>query len=143
MKNPVDIAVTGAAGQISYSLLFRLASGELLGADQPINLHLLEITPVLPALEGVVMELHDCAYPLLRKVTVTDNGVGVEPKDFKRIFDKFEQAGLVEPTGTTGSGLGLPIAREIIRLHGGKIWAESQKGQGSCFVFVIPRRYKP
>lgn len=73
MKNPVDIAVTGAAGQISYSLLFRLASGELLGADQPINLHLLEITPALPALEGVVMELHDCAYPLLRRVTVTDN----------------------------------------------------------------------
>ena len=73
MKNPVDIAVTGAAGQISYSLLFRLASGELLGADQPINLHLLEITPALPALEGVVMELHDCAYPLLNRVTVTDN----------------------------------------------------------------------
>jgi malate dehydrogenase len=73
MKNPVDIAVTGAAGQISYSLLFRLASGELLGADQPINLHLLEITSALPALEGVVMELHDCAYPLLRKVNVTDN----------------------------------------------------------------------
>lgn len=73
MKNPVDIAVTGAAGQISYSLLFRLASGELLGADQPINLHLLEITPVLPVLEGVVMELHDCAYPLLHRVTVTDN----------------------------------------------------------------------
>lgn len=73
MKNPVDIAVTGAAGQISYSLLFRLASGELLGVDQPINLHLLEITPALPALEGVVMELHDCAYPLLHRVTVTDN----------------------------------------------------------------------
>lgn len=73
MKNPVDIAVTGAAGQISYSLLFRLASGELLGADQPINLHLLEITPALPALEGVVMELHDCAYPLLRRVTITDD----------------------------------------------------------------------
>lgn len=73
MKNPVDIAVTGAAGQISYSLLFRLASGELLGADQPINLHLLEITQVLPVLEGVVMELHDCAYPLLHRVTVTDN----------------------------------------------------------------------
>jgi malate dehydrogenase len=73
MKNPVDIAVTGAAGQISYSLLFRLASGELLGADQPINLHLLEVTHALPALHGVVMELHDCAYPLLRKVTITDN----------------------------------------------------------------------
>jgi malate dehydrogenase len=75
MKNPVDIAVTGAAGQISYSLLFRLASGELLGADQPINLHLLEITSSLPMLEGVVMELNDCAYPLLRRVTVTDNPI--------------------------------------------------------------------
>jgi malate dehydrogenase len=73
MKTPVDIAVTGAAGQISYSLLFRLATGELLGADQPINLHLLEIAPALPALDGVVMELNDCAYPLLRRITVTDN----------------------------------------------------------------------
>jgi malate dehydrogenase len=73
MKNPVDIAVTGAAGQISYSLLFRLASGELLGADQPINLHLLEIAPALPALKGVVMELNDCAYPLLNRVVITDN----------------------------------------------------------------------
>lgn len=73
MKNPVDIAVTGAAGQISYSLLFRLAAGELLGADQPINLHLLEITPALPALAGVVMELKDCAYPLLHRVVVTDD----------------------------------------------------------------------
>lgn len=73
MKNPVDIAVTGAAGQISYSLLFRLATGELLGADQPINLHLLEIPTALPVLEGVVMELKDCAYPLLHRITVTDN----------------------------------------------------------------------
>lgn len=73
MKNPVDIAVTGAAGQISYSLLFRLATGELLGADQPINLHLLEIPTALPVLDGVVMELKDCAYPLLHRITVTDN----------------------------------------------------------------------
>lgn len=73
MKTPVDIAVTGAAGQISYSLLFRLAAGELLGSDQPIVLRLLEITPALGALEGVVMELKDCAYPLLHKIVVTDN----------------------------------------------------------------------
>ncbi|MDD4914655.1 MAG: malate dehydrogenase [Methylococcales bacterium] len=72
MKAPVDIVVTGAAGQISYSLLFRLAAGELLGADQPIVLRLLEITPALPALRGVVMELNDCAYPLLHKIVVTD-----------------------------------------------------------------------
>ncbi len=73
MKTPIDIAVTGAAGQISYSLLFRLAAGELLGPDQPIILHLLEISPALEALKGVVMELNDCAYPLLHKVMVTDN----------------------------------------------------------------------
>lgn len=72
MKTPVNIAVTGAAGQISYSLVFRLASGELLGQDQPINLHLLEITPALAALAGVVMELDDCAYPLLHRVVATD-----------------------------------------------------------------------
>ena len=73
MKTPIDIAVTGAAGQISYSLLFRLAAGELLGEDQPVILHLLEITPAMDALKGVVMELNDCAYPLLHKVVVTDD----------------------------------------------------------------------
>lgn len=73
MKTPVDIAVTGAAGQISYSLLFRLATGELLGPDQPIVLRLLEVTPAMNALTGVVMELKDCAYPLLHKIVVTDN----------------------------------------------------------------------
>jgi malate dehydrogenase len=81
MKTPIDIAVTGAAGQISYSLLFRLAAGELLGSDQPVILHLLEITPALDALKGVVMELNDCAYPLLHKVIVTD-----DPKEaFKNV----------------------------------------------------------
>ncbi len=73
MKTPVQIAVTGAAGQISYSLLFRLASGSLLGSDQPIVLRLLEITPAMNALQGVVMELNDCAFPLLQKVVTTDD----------------------------------------------------------------------
>lgn len=73
MKNPVDVAVTGAAGQISYSLLFRLAAGDFLGPDQPINLHLLEVPTALTAMQGVVMELNDCASPLLRKIEVTDN----------------------------------------------------------------------
>ncbi len=73
MKEPIEIVVTGAAGQISYSLLFRLAAGDLLGADQPIILRLLEITPALEALKGVVMELNDCAYPLLHEVIMTDN----------------------------------------------------------------------
>ncbi|MGZ8956060.1 MAG: malate dehydrogenase [Methylovulum sp.] len=73
MKTPIHIAVTGAAGQISYSLLFRLAAGQLLGPDQPIVLHLLEIAPAMGALEGIVMELHDCANPLLHRVEITDD----------------------------------------------------------------------
>ena len=73
MKAPVRVAVTGAAGQIAYSLLFRIASGEMLGQDQPVILNLLEITPALKALEGVVMEIKDCAYPLLQGVEITDD----------------------------------------------------------------------
>lgn len=72
-KTPVKVAVTGAAGQICYSLLFRIASGALLGPDQPVELRLLEITPALKALEGVVMELDDCAFPLLSKVEIGDD----------------------------------------------------------------------
>ena len=66
MKEPVRVAVTGAAGQISYSLLFRIASGQLLGVDQPVILQLLEIPPAMEALSGVVMELDDCAFELVR-----------------------------------------------------------------------------
>ncbi len=73
MKAPVRVAVTGAAGQIGYALLFRIAAGDMLGADQPVILHLLEITPALPALEGVVMELNDCAFPTLHGVVATDD----------------------------------------------------------------------
>ena len=72
-KNPVRVAVTGAAGQIGYSLLFRIASGSMLGPDQPVILHLLEITPALGALEGVAMELDDCAFPLLHDIVRTDD----------------------------------------------------------------------
>jgi len=70
---PIRVAVTGAAGQIGYSLLFRIASGALFGPDQPVALHLLEITPALGALKGVVMELDDCAFPLLAGVVQTDD----------------------------------------------------------------------
>ena len=73
MKTPVHIAVTGAAGQISYSLLFRLAAGTLLGPDQPIVLHLLEIPQAMGSLQGVVMELQDCANPLLHRIVSTDD----------------------------------------------------------------------
>ncbi|MGH8155361.1 MAG: malate dehydrogenase [Rhodanobacteraceae bacterium] len=73
MKPPVRVAVTGAAGQIGYALLFRIAAGDMLGADQPVILQMLEITPALPALHGVVMELDDCAFPLLTGVVATDD----------------------------------------------------------------------
>ncbi len=71
--NPIHIAVTGAAGQICYSLVFRIASGDLLGKDQPVVLHLLEIEPAMKALEGVAMELDDCAFPLLAGMELTSD----------------------------------------------------------------------
>ena len=86
-KTPVKVAVTGAAGQICYSLLFRIASGSLLGPDQPVELRLLEITPALKALEGVVMELDDCAFPLLSAVQIGD--------DATKVFDGVNLAMLV------------------------------------------------
>tara|TARA_A100001037_G_scaffold131137_2_gene118865 strand:- start:4641 stop:5615 length:975 start_codon:yes stop_codon:yes gene_type:complete len=73
MKQPVRVTVTGAAGQIGYALLFRIASGEMLGKDQPVILQLLEITPALDALKGVVMELEDCAFPLIQGFVQTDD----------------------------------------------------------------------
>jgi malate dehydrogenase len=73
VKAPVRVTVTGAAGQISYSLLFRIASGAMLGEDQPVILQLLEITPALEALKGVAMELDDCAFPLLAGMVCTDD----------------------------------------------------------------------
>jgi malate dehydrogenase len=73
MKAPVRVAVTGAAGQISYSLLFRIAAGEMLGADQPVILQLLEIAPALEALAGTVMEIEDCAFPLVAGITQSDD----------------------------------------------------------------------
>lgn len=73
MKQPVRVAITGAAGQIGYQLCFRIAAGDMLGPDQPIHLQLLEITPALGALEGVAMELKDAAFPLLHDVVVTDD----------------------------------------------------------------------
>ena len=73
MKKPVTVTIPGGAGQIGYALAFRVASGQMLGADQPVNLHLLEITPALGALNGVVMELADCAFPTLNRVVATDD----------------------------------------------------------------------
>jgi malate dehydrogenase len=72
MKAPIRVAITGAAGQLAYSLIFRVASGEVFGADQPIELRLLEIPPAMGALKGVAMELEDCAYPLLIDIGMSD-----------------------------------------------------------------------
>ena len=83
MKQPVRVTVTGAAGQIGYALLFRIASGAMLGNDQPVILQLLDITPALGALEGVKMELDDCAFPLLAGVVCTDDpDVGFKGSDY-------------------------------------------------------------
>lgn len=106
LKTPLKVAVTGAAGQIGYSLLFRIASGEMLGADQPVILNMLEITPALQALEGVAMELDDCAFPLLAGMVRTDDPnvafadadcallVGAMPRK-----DGMERADLLEANG--------------------------------------------
>jgi len=87
MKSPIKIAVTGAAGQIGYSLLFRIAAGDVFGPDQPVSLHLIEIEPAMGALQGVVMELDDCAFPLLEEVVAT--------ADIDRGFDGVQWALLV------------------------------------------------
>ncbi len=83
MKKAVRVAITGGAGQIAYSLIFRIASGEMLGADQPVILHLLEIPQALEALKGVAMEIEDCAYPLLQDIVITDDtNVGFTDVDY-------------------------------------------------------------
>ncbi|ANX05046.1 malate dehydrogenase [Immundisolibacter cernigliae] len=83
MNKPVRIAVTGCAGNIGYALLFRIAAGDMLGPDQPVILHLLEVTPALKALEGVSMELRDCAFPLLADIVATDDpAVGFKDADY-------------------------------------------------------------
>jgi len=73
LKKPATVTITGAAGQIGYALAFRVASGQMLGTDRPVNLQLLEITPALPSLTGVVMELADCAFPTLNRIVATDD----------------------------------------------------------------------
>ncbi|MFW5475076.1 malate dehydrogenase [Knoellia sp. CPCC 206450] len=104
---PVKVAVTGAAGQIGYSLLFRIASGALLGPDTPVELRLLEITPALKSLEGVVMELDDCAFPTLAKVEIGD--------DAEKIFDGVNHALLV---GARPRGPGMERG-DLLEANGG------------------------
>jgi len=122
--SPVKVAVTGAAGQIGYSLLFRIASGALLGPDTPVELRLLEVTPALPALEGVVMELDDCAFPTLAKVEIGDaattvfDGVNVALLVGARPRSKgMERGDLLEANGAIfteqGKALGQVAADDI------------------------------
>jgi len=106
MKSPVRVTVTGAAGQISYSLLFRIAAGEMLGADQPVILQLLEITPAMKALEGVVMELDDCAFPLVAGIETSDDAnAAFKDADFGMLVGArprgpgMERADLLEANG--------------------------------------------
>ncbi len=106
MKAPVRVAVTGAAGQIGYALLFRIASGAMLGPDQPVILHMLEIAPALPALEGVIMELNDCAFPTLAGTVATDDpNVAFKDVDFALLVgamprkDGMERKDLLEANG--------------------------------------------
>jgi len=113
MKQPLRVAVTGAAGQICYNLLFRIASGEMLGNDQPVILQLLEITPALKVLEAVKMELDDCGFPLLEDTIVTDDPkvafnqadvalmVGAKPRG-----PGMERADLIKDNGKIFSSLG-------------------------------------
>lgn len=83
MKKPVTVAITGAGGNIGYAIAFRIAAGDLFGPDQPVNLHLIEIEPVLPKLTGVVMELNDCAFPTLNKIVSTaDFSTGFGDADY-------------------------------------------------------------
>lgn len=116
MKQPVRVAVTGAAGQICYSLLFRIAAGEMLGKDQPVILQLLEITPALKVLEAVRMELNDCAFPLVHDIVVTDDPkvafkdadialmVGAKPRG-----PGMERSDLLKDNGVIFSNLGKVI----------------------------------
>ncbi|MEX0868091.1 MAG: malate dehydrogenase, partial [Nitriliruptoraceae bacterium] len=117
MSTPVRVAVTGAAGQIGYALVFRIASGQMFGPDRPLHLQLLEITPAMGALEGVAMELDDCAFPLLDDITLTDDAetafdgsdvvclVGAKPRG-----PGMERADLLKDNGTIFTAQGKAIA---------------------------------
>src|SRR5579875_2875622 len=106
-RAPVHVTITGAAGQIGYALVFRVASGQLIGDDQPVVLHLLEIEPAMKALEGVVMELDDCAFPLLRDVVATS--------DLKQAFDGVSWALLV---GSVPRKAGMERG-DLLKVNGG------------------------
>ena len=119
MKEPVRVTVTGAAGQICYSLLFRIASGEMLGKDQPVILNLLEITPALKVCEAVAMELNDCAFPLVKDVVVTDDAA-VAFKDAK-----VATAASDSVASTSSAGVGCSLKNFQERNSGCGLWTLS------------------
>lgn len=122
MKTPVSVTITGAAGQIGYALLFRIASGAVFGPEQPVELRLLEIEPALPALDGVVMELEDCAFPLLRGVVATaDLSEGFRGANWALLVGSvprkagMERNELLGINGRIFTGQGKAIARHAAR----------------------------
>jgi malate dehydrogenase len=119
-RSPLHVTVTGAAGQIGYSLLFRIASGQLLGQDQPVVLHLLEIEPAMKALEGVVMELDDCAFPLLHDIVATS--------DLKTAFDGVSWALLV---GSVPRKAGMERG-DLLKVNGGIFGPQGQAIEASA-----------
>jgi malate dehydrogenase len=132
MKAPVNVAITGAAGQIGYALAFRVASGAMLGADTPVNLHLLEITPALGTLSGVVMELNDCAFGTLNQVIATD--------DAKRAFRDCQVALLVgaRPRGPGMERKDLLVANAQIFSAQGKALNEAARRDVKVLVVGNP-----
>src|SRR5918996_6123832 len=127
MKKPVHVAVTGAAGQIGYALLFRIASGEMLGKDQPVVLRLLELPQALRALEGVVMEIEDCAFPLVAGIVATD--------DVNIVFKDADYALLV---GARPRGPGME-RRALLEANGGifKVQGRALNDHASRQVKVV------
>jgi malate dehydrogenase len=124
MSTPVRVSITGAAGQIGYALVYRIASGQMFGPDTPVELRLLEITPALPALEGVAMELEDCAFPLLAGTVLTDDAneafdgtnvaclVGAKPRG-----PGMERADLLKDNGRIFTGQGRALANAAADLR--------------------------
>ena len=113
MNDPVRVTVTGAAGQLGYALVFRVGAGEMLGKDQPVILQMLEIPPAMNALNGVVMELEDCAFPLLQGVVTTDDpNVAFNDTDYVLMVGSFprkqgmERGELLERNGAIFTGQG-------------------------------------
>ena len=128
-KKPVRIAVTGAAGQIGYQLIFRIAAGDMLGSTQPVILQLLEVTPALGALDGVVMELNDCAFPLVKGIVATDNAE-----------EAFKDADIAILVGAKPRGPGME--RKDLLLENAKIFSAQGKALNKtarkrCKVLVV------